>query len=332
MGMAIKLKGRQWNTLTYILLIIVIGLLFFGIESLIEEFIFDNDAIIDIVTAMASVFVFLWIRSIKENARLQNVPRKHSEDTTKELERRVTEIAHEFQTPLAILKGNIAVLNESTGECTRRPRGKTDASRAEQTQAIYIATTTLDRLSRLVATLLDVAKLNFSKDILRRQNIDLERLLEDAYEDCEILAEDKGITIALETAPALVAGDPDKLREVLLNLLSNALKHTPTGGIISVSVNASEDQAIVVVADTGPGISAENLPHIFERFYKIDGNTDVSGTGLGLHICRQIVEAHDGTITAETELGKGSRFIIRLPLTSYRQLVKISPPSAIINT
>lgn len=262
-----------------------------------------------------------------ENARLYEALREHSED----LERRVvekterikemydaqskflTDIAHEFQTPISILKGNLSLLAKIA------PTEKA-AARSKQAAALYVANTTLDRLSRLVTNLLDIAKLNFSRQKFRKEIIDVGKLLEDAREDCAILAEDKNISISLVSETSFVAGDKDKLKEVLLNLLSNALKHTPGGGSISLTAKHDGENIEIAVVDTGIGIPPENLPNIFERFYKIED----SGNGIGLHLCRQIIEAHSGTIIALSEPGKGSRFVIHLP-NKGRDIINACP-------
>lgn len=252
-----------------------------------------------------------------ENARLYAALQQHSE----ELEKRVAEkterirqmyaaqskflgdVAHEFQTPLAILKGNIGILAK-----------KNVAGRAN---AVYVATTTLDRLSRLVTNLLDIAKLNFGKEKFKGGTVNVRTLLEEARDDCIILAEDKGVSLSLASDAGLfVRGDKDKLKEVILNLVSNALKHTPARGEIKLLAKRVGANIEIAVADTGKGIPAENLPRIFDRFYKINRRGIEEGSGIGLHLCRRIVEAHSGTIVAESEPGLGSRFIIHLPVVS----------------
>ena len=341
--MAIKLRSRlsafdvravARNGAIYAILILAIALLFLGVESLIEILIRDIDQIIDIVMAITGAFVFLWVRSTIENARLHKALRERSEERAKELEARVaekterirqmydaqsgflTDIAHEFQTPISILKGNIAILAKGAPKTGRMAAvGQGDV---ERVNALYVANTTLDRLSRLVNNLLDIARLNFSKNKFYKQMVDVRALVEEARDDCVVLAEDKNISISLALAGAsdavFVAGDKDKLKEVLLNLLSNALKHTPGGGTITITARAYSEEAEIIVADSGPGIAPENLPQIFERFYKIENRKNTEGMGLGLHICRQIIEAHNGTIVAESEPGSGSRFVIHLPL------------------
>ena len=214
----------------------------------------------------------------------------------------LADLSHEFQTPISILKGNVECL-----ERIKNMKGKSE---------FYTIETTLDRLSRLVDNLLSIARLNFSKTNLEKRRVNVEKLLEQAYDDCLVLARDKGVALSFSSEKCFVFGSADKLKEVLLNLISNALSHTLPGGTISLSAKISDDEIEIAVTDTGSGISRKNLPHVFERFYKIDGN-GLGGTGLGLYICRQITEAHGGTITAESKPGKGSSFIIRLPLSRH---------------
>jgi signal transduction histidine kinase len=210
----------------------------------------------------------------------------------------LADLSHEFQTPISILKGNIECLEKINNK-----KGKSE---------FYTIETTLDRLSRLIDNLLGVARLNFSKANLEKKQINVRKLLEEAYEDCRVLAKDKKIKLSFSSERCSVFGSADKLKEVLLNLISNALKYTTSGGTISLSGKIIDDEVEISVTDTGSGISPKNLPRVFERLYRVDGNNS-GGTGLGLYICRQIVEAHGGTITVESKLGEGSRFIIRLP-------------------
>ena len=248
-----------------------------------------------------------------ENVGLYEEARRHAE----ELERKVAErteriksmheaqskfladLSHEFQTPLTILKMNVEVF-------AKKPF-------AERKKAVYVMETTLDRLSRLTRGLVDVARFDFFRETFERHRIDIMALAKEAREDCLVLAKDRGIAVSCSGTGGSADGDRDKLKEVLLNLLGNALKHTATGGVVIVSVERREGEVEIVVADSGKGIPARNLPLIFERFYRI--NEGISeGTGLGLHLCRKIVEAHGGTIIAESSVGQGSRFVIHLPL------------------
>ncbi len=247
-----------------------------------------------------------------ENARLYEEARRYGEELEMRVAERteevrvmqeaqakfITDASHELQTPVAILRGNLEVL-----EGKRKGDRKT---------AFGVMSKTIERMSRATNNLLTIARLNFSKKKLHKQEIIVEDLLGEAYDDCIVLAENKGVLLSYASDPAHVAGDRDKLKEVILNFVSNALKHTPRGGRITLSGKTDSGNILIVVEDTGSGIAPENLPHIFERFYRIKTD-DAFGTGLGLDICRQIIEAHGGTVRAESELSKGSRFIVSLP-------------------
>ncbi|MGC9599499.1 MAG: ATP-binding protein [Minisyncoccia bacterium] len=247
-----------------------------------------------------------------ENARLYEEARRYGEEMEMRVAERteevrvmqeaqakfITDASHELQTPVAILKGNMEIL-----EGSRKGNRKT---------ALGVMSKTIERMSRATDNLLTIVRLNSSKEKLHKQEIIVEDLLGEAYDDCIVLAENKGVLLSYASDPARVAGDRDKLKEVILNFVSNALKHTPRGGRIALLGKADGGNVLIVVEDTGSGVAPENLPHIFERFYRI--KTDgTSGTGLGLDICRQIIEAHGGTVRAESELSRGSRFVVSLP-------------------
>jgi signal transduction histidine kinase len=213
----------------------------------------------------------------------------------------LTDVSHEFKTPLAVLKMHASVFAESKD--------------VQQKKAWYVMDTTLDRLNRLVGNLLDAAQPNGAPKCPCRTRVAVDELLGETCDDCMILAEDQGINLLFTSEQIAVCGEKDKLKEVVLNLLSNALRHTPSGGTISISACARDGQAEITVRDTGTGISCKNLPHVFERFYRI-GEGTLTGTGIGLYLCRQIIESHGGTVTAESEEGKGSCFVVRLPLVA----------------
>lgn len=210
----------------------------------------------------------------------------------------LVDVSHELQTPVAVLAGNLEIL-----EGKRRGNRKV---------ALRVMAATLTRMSRMVEHLLASARLDFSNDELCCKGFTVAELLEEAYDDCLVLAKNKRVALSHESDKACISGDKDKLKEVILNLISNALKHTARGGTITLVGTAKGAHVEIVVQDTGSGIAPEDLPHIFERFYRIGGDSS-PGTGLGLDICRKIVEAHGGTITAVSEFGRGSRFIVLLP-------------------
>jgi two-component system phosphate regulon sensor histidine kinase PhoR len=145
------------------------------------------------------------------------------------------------------------------------------------------------------------------------------------------VAEISGLRLMVETdADALVTGDTERLRQVVYNLLDNAIKYTPAGGQVAVRVKRAQGSAILIVHDTGIGIPGEHLTRVFERFYRVDRarSRERGGTGLGLSIVRSIVEAHDGKIVLESEPGKGTTCIVSLPLCSEGEtdLIRCSLP------
>ncbi len=294
----------------------VVMVLLLGCKLSTGDFSKKDNELLSIISHQAGMAI--------ENAMLYAALRRHAD----ELERRVSErtdriknmyegqsrfladLSHEFQTPISILKGNIECLEKINNE-----KGKSE---------FYTIETTLDRLSRLVDNLLNIARLNSSKINLEKRPVNVEKLLEQTYDDCLILARDKGVNISFSSQKCFVSGSADKLKEVLLNLISNALKHTLPGGKIMLSSEIINDEIEIRITDNGSGISSKNLPRIFERFYRIDNKESV-GTGLGLYICRQIVEAHGGTITAESKFGEGSCFIIHLPFTPHHYKESVIP-------
>jgi signal transduction histidine kinase len=211
----------------------------------------------------------------------------------------LADVSHEFKTPLAILKMNAGIFAASED--------------AEQKKAWYVMDTTLDRLSRMVSNILDVNRTCSLRGGLCKKRISVEDLLRETHDDCVILVEDKGVTLRFVSDQMVILGERDRLKEVMLNLVSNALRHTAAGGSITLAARVSHGEAEIAVRDTGSGISRDNLPHIFERFYRIEGS-GLAGTGIGLYLCRQIIEGHGGTITAESDFGKGTCFVVRLPL------------------
>jgi signal transduction histidine kinase len=147
--------------------------------------------------------------------------------------------------------------------------------------------------------------------------VDLSALLRDICEDIEIIAEPKEISVATSIAPNVtINGDKTRLHQAFLNVIENAVKYTPRRGRVRVELSTGGDRAVLRVVDTGQGIPADQLPKIYDRFYRVDKarSQDVQGTGLGLSIVRWIVETHGGTIMASSEVGTGTTFVIALPL------------------
>ena len=173
------------------------------------------------------------------------------------------------------------------------------------------------RMERLISDLLDVASIEKGTLSVRKAPVDLTSLLSEVIEILDVHARERNITVSSEAEPGIpvVMGDHDRLMQVLSNLLGNAIKFTPEGGNIRVRLARQDDQVVVSVADSGIGIRAEDLPHVFDRFWRADGNS-AKGAGLGLSIASGIVEAHGGKIWAESELGVGTTVTFALPVTA----------------
>ena len=215
----------------------------------------------------------------------------------------VADIAHELRTPLAVIQGNLEALLDGVFDLTL----DNVASIHEETML----------LSRLVADLRDLALAEAGQLKLDRERADLTALAARVVDSFQTQALEKEVTLTTELAPDLppMEVDVQRVSQVLFNLLSNALRYTPTGGTITVRAERVGDQVQVAVADTGEGIPPEGLPYVFERFYRADKSRARAsgGSGLGLAIAKQIVEAHGGRIWAKSWVGVGSTFVFTLP-------------------
>ncbi|MFE7631365.1 ATP-binding protein [Kocuria sp. NPDC057446] len=219
--------------------------------------------------------------------------------------RMLSDLAHELRTPVAVL----AVYLEGLEDGVTTFDGTTGAVMGEQ----------LARITRLVEDLDDVSRAEEGRIVLGREHVPVARLLcagaDAAREDCA----DRGVTLRVEADPGLGAVDVDRQRmgQVLGNLLSNALRHTPPGGeVVLGACSAGSGEVEIRVADTGEGMTAEQLPHVFERFSRGDAarDRDHGGSGIGLTISRALVEAHGGTLTAASPgPGRGSVFVLTVP-------------------
>jgi heavy metal sensor kinase len=229
----------------------------------------------------------------------------------KQIRRFTADAAHEFRTPLTALRGTAEVA--LSGEATEGElRGVLEASIEEY-----------DRLSRIADDLLLLARADSGRPFLCRQRFSLRAAVQDVVDLFAPLAQEKGIALVFTSASSVeIDADGGRVRQVISNLLDNALKYTPTGGRITISVGQSDGTVALTVADTGPGIPMEHLPHIFDRFYRADEarSRGSGGSGLGLAICRTIVEGHGGTIDARNG-AEGSSFTVRLPLRSDDRFV-----------
>jgi signal transduction histidine kinase len=173
----------------------------------------------------------------------------------------------------------------------------------------------IERINRLVGDLAKVAKYESENLILNKTDFDISQLIRRIVSNFETDFINKGVTINYNGGEEVVFADQDKLSQVIINLVSNALKFTPEGGTVEISVRDTEKIKEIHVKDTGLGIPSEDLPYIFERFYRADKsrNRATGGSGIGLAIVKAIIEAHKGTVDVHSELGKGTEFIVYLP-------------------
>lgn len=222
-----------------------------------------------------------------------------------EVQRNFCEIAaHEMKTPLTILQGNleVALMKARTPE--------------EYHEVLLNNLQQVDRLIALTRPLLTLAKFTSSKPPVNLVTLALEPLIQELVDELMLLADDSQITLRFESQPVpFVLGDAQWLKQAMINLLDNALRYTPFGGAVTIRLQAVGQDVTVAVEDTGHGIEPENIPHLFERFYRTDWARakDSAGTGLGLPIVKEIMEAHGGSISVTSEVNRGSVFTLRLP-------------------
>lgn len=216
----------------------------------------------------------------------------------------MSNVSHELRTPLSSIKLMLETVL---------------ASPDPETADVFLpqALEQVDRLSELVGQMLDQARVEAGQLKLHLSDIELGSVATPIVASFVPTAREKGVSLTLHTfAPVRLEADADRLAQIFVNLIDNALRHTPKGGSVNVDVYFEGD-AVVRVRDTGVGIPYRDLPHVFERFYVVDRSRtrESSGVGLGLAIVRQIVEAHGGSITTDSMLGSGTTFTVRLPKT-----------------
>ena len=216
--------------------------------------------------------------------------------------------SHELRTPLTVMRGELEL-----------------ALRSKQSNEQYrrILSSTLDeilRMSSIIENLLLLAKGDVGKSAFMFEEVALAPIIRELHEDGEMLAEKKHISVNLDDVDSLsVMGDSVRLRQLVLNLLDNAVKYTPEHGTISLSLVRENGSAKIVVKDNGIGIPAEDLSKIFDRFYRVEKgrSREMGGTGLGLSIVQWIAETHSGSVSVQSELNKGSIFTVFLPLMRH---------------
>ena len=229
---------------------------------------------------------------------------QHVEERRRDL---IADVAHELRTPLASIAGYM--------------EGMLDGVIAPEPETFHRVHRETERLQRLVDDLQELSRAEAGQAPLHLRRVDVRALIDTAAARLRPQFDDKGVTLEVGARDGLptVPADPDRIGQVLTNLLGNALQYTPAGGHVRVHVRRDPDGVAIVVSDTGIGIPAEHLPHVFNRFYRVDRSRARSsgGSGIGLTIARHLVEAHGGTIRAESPgPGRGSTFTVVLPLAA----------------
>lgn len=238
-------------------------------------------------------------------------------------------VSHDLKTPLTSIQGFAQAITDGAAGDPASIRHSAGVIRDEA-----------QRMARMVSELLDLARIESGQIVMQREPVDLSAVLRDCVDKQALRAQQAGVALNVvmtDNVPVIV-GDGDRLAQVFTNLIDNALKHTPTGGKVTVAARSLTGSSIVRrgktwpagvevrVADTGSGIPPQDLARVFERFYQVDKSRQRSGgLGLGLAIARQIVEAHYGTIKAESVLGAGSRLIVTLPLDPGTDTTQVAP-------
>jgi heavy metal sensor kinase len=226
------------------------------------------------------------------------------EDSILRLRQFYVNTSHALRTPLTILKGEAEMALRHAK--TVKEYQETVASGLEE----------IDRISKIVDDLFTLSKAALEEVRLEMKPVQLDALIAETVSQMELLAHDKKVDLAIAGQdPVTVTGDVKRLRELLFNLIENAIQYTPSGGRVVVSLAREEKHAVIAIADTGIGIPDKDLPKIYERFYRSNEAQAMNpkGSGLGLPICLWIVTSHGGQIEAQSKLGKGTTFTVRFP-------------------
>lgn len=226
------------------------------------------------------------------------------EDSFAQQARFTADAAHELRTPVSVLLTHSE--NGLAAECTN----------PEHREAFEAIRRSAQRMRRLVASLLELARLDAGQEGLERETVDLAAVAGETVDSLNPLAQTRGIQIDRVLASAACHGDAERLAQVATNLITNAIVHRSSGGMVRVETRVEAGGAVLCVIDDGPGIRTEDLPRVFERFFRGDSSRSgkTGGTGLGLAISKAIVEAHGGTLTVESEPGVRTAFTVRLPV------------------
>ena len=250
-----------------------------------------------------SLVPMIFCRSSKEKGASDRMER--------ERDRFLSDVAHELKTPLTVIRGSAEAMSDGAVPPEQYP---------EFCDRILRET---DAMSRLVSDLLDVSRLRAGRIRFQPMDVDLSVLARSVSDSMAVVAGKTGVTVSCEIRAELPVLwlDYDRIRQLLIIFLDNAIKHTPSGGQVTLIVDRAGQTVLLRVNDTGSGIAPEDLPYVFERFYKADPQRGglSNGSGIGRSVAQQIVRLHDGTVKVESELGRGTCFTAALPLRECKE-------------
>ena len=316
MEIATPLRGVLNILRKFLFILLISGTILVIILSLWSYF-FVNRAFMPVKNIVATVKritskdLSLRIRSVEtkdeigELANTFNEMISRLESSFKQIKQFSSDVSHELKTPLTVIKGEVEV-------SLRRDRRKKEY---KNTLKILLEETT--KLEKIIENLLFLSHMDGQSKSLSFKRISLDEILLEVFEDTEKMARQKEIHLILKgIKPVYTKGEENLLKRLLTNLIDNAIKYTPTGGSVEISLESDRKFARFIIKDTGVGIPEDKLEHIFDRFYRVDEarSTSTGGSGLGLSIVKQIVEVHKGEIEVKSELNRGSTFIIYLPV------------------
>ena len=213
-----------------------------------------------------------------------------------------SDAAHELRTPVSVM------LTQTQTALTR------ERDTASYKQTVEACQRAAQRMRKLIESLLALARFDAGQEVLKRLRFDFRATISECVELVKPLADESGVKISVEGGPLEITGDSERLAQVVMNLLTNAIQYNRPEGEVRVKLELQGGLAVLTVADTGQGIAAEDLPHVFERFYRADESRSSANNGLGLAISKAIAEAHGGTIEVSSQLDAGTTFTVRLPV------------------